>query len=144
MADLGISEFAFGYAFPFEQTSKKCGILKAYSLFQTLKQESRLRYDVEFPLKSGITLYYRFKLNECPQRSNCKFARDRTYNSLYYRIKLHKLNSNLQQKLHCYLTKKSSVFSMPNLRHQALQQKNARPAIFNYRKGGCYNECKFS
>jgi len=99
MADIGISEFTFGYAFLFEQTNKNWGQLKSFPVFPNLRQEKRLGYDVKIPLTKGTAYYYQFKLSEYMQRSNSKFIRDGPYKGPYYRIKLHKLNSNMQHRL---------------------------------------------
>ena len=106
MADLGISEFTSGYAFQFEQNNQNWGKLKSFPVFPNLRQEKRWRYDVKLPLKNGITFYYQFKLSEYMQRSYFKFIRDGSYNGPYYRIKLHKLNSNLQHRTLRNLAKK--------------------------------------
>jgi hypothetical protein len=106
MADLGISEFTFGYAFLFEQNNQNWWQLKSFPVFPNLRQEKKWGYDVKLPLKKGTTFYYQFKLSEYMQRNYSKFIRDGTYSGPYYRIKLHKHNSNLQHRTLCNLAQK--------------------------------------
>ncbi len=97
MADLGISEFTFGYSFLHEQTVKKWGRVRSIPIFPSLIKEKRLGYDVNLQFK-GKDYYYQFKLSDLLWRSNSKFIRDGTYSGPYYRIKLHRMYFNLQHR----------------------------------------------
>jgi hypothetical protein len=98
MANLGISEFTFGYAFLFEQTRKSWGKVKSIPIFPSLIKEKKVGWDVHLPLK-GKDFYYQFKLSEFLSRRNSKFIKDGTYSSPYYRIKLHRMYFNLQHRM---------------------------------------------
>ena len=105
MADLGISEFTFGYAFISEQIRKKWGNIVSVPIFPSLIKERGLGYDVELPLE-GKTCYYQFKTSELLKSANSKFIRDGTYTGEYYRIKLHKMFNNNQHRMLWKLSQK--------------------------------------
>ena len=105
MADLGISEFTFGYAFISEQIRKRWGNVVSVPIFPSLIKERGLGYDVELPLK-GKTCYYQFKTSELLKSANSKFIRDGTYTGEYYRIKLHKMFNNNQHRMLWKLSQK--------------------------------------
>lgn len=97
MAEIGISEFTFGYAFLFEQTQANWNDLKAAPVLPSLQQEAQQGWDAQLPL-NGIDFYYQFKLSDYLSRGNATYLRDGTYNSPYYRIWLHRRNSNQQHR----------------------------------------------
>ncbi len=103
MAEIGISEFTFGYAFLYEQTQANWGDLKAAPVLPSLQQEEEQGWDARLPL-NGTDFYYQFKLTDYLSRGNASYLRDGTYNGPYYRFWLHKRNNNRQhQRLrqHC-------------------------------------------
>jgi len=63
MAEIGISEFTFGYAFLFEQTQANWGGLKAAPVLPSLQQEEQEGWDARLPL-NGTDSYYQFKLSD--------------------------------------------------------------------------------
>jgi len=97
MAIVGISEFTFGFAFLYEQTHAQWGNLKAAPALPSLIQEQQQGWDANLPL-NGTDFYYQFKLSDYLSRSNAKFIADGTYNGPYYRIALHRKNSNRQHQ----------------------------------------------
>ncbi|MCL4322922.1 MAG: hypothetical protein M1498_00505 [Candidatus Thermoplasmatota archaeon] len=97
MADIGLSEFSFGYAFLHEQTLRKWGRVIGVPILPSLRGEAKLGWDVKLPTK-GKAFYYQFKLSERFSRSNSKFIADGTYSSSYYKIALHKANNNQQHR----------------------------------------------
>lgn len=98
MADLGISEFTFGFAFVSEQIRKNWGKIVSLPIFPSLIREKSVGYDVELPMK-GKTFYYQFKTSELLRRKNSKYIRDGTYSGSYYRIKLHRMFNNNQHRM---------------------------------------------
>ena len=98
MADLGISEFTFGYAFVSEQIMNNWGNIVSVPIFPSLIKERKLGYDVKLPLK-GKTFYYQFKTSELFRSKNSKYIKDGTYSGSYYRIKLHKMFNNNQHRM---------------------------------------------
>ena len=103
MAEIGISEFTFGYAFLYEQTQANWENLSAAPVLPSLQQEELEGWDARLPL-NGTDFYYQFKLSDCLSRGNATYVRDGTYNGAYYRIWLHRRNDNQQhQRLrqHC-------------------------------------------
>ena len=97
MADLGLSEFSFGYAFLHKQTLHKWGSIRGFPILPSLRREARTGWDARLPTK-GKDYYYQFKLSERFSRGNSKFIADGTYSSPYYRIKLYKANNNQQHR----------------------------------------------
>jgi hypothetical protein len=95
MAEIGISEFTFGYAFLYEQTQANWGNLKAAPVLPSLRQEELQGWDAQLPL-NGTDFYYQFKLSDYLWRGNATYIRDVTYNSAYYRLWLHRRNNNQQ------------------------------------------------
>jgi hypothetical protein len=103
MAEIGISEFTFGYAFLHEQTQANWGNLTAAPILPSLQREEKEGWDAHLPLQ-GIDFYYQFKLSDYLSRGNATYIRDGTYGGPYYRIWLHRRNNNQQhQRLreHC-------------------------------------------
>jgi len=103
MAEIGISEFTFGYAFLYEQTQANWGDLRAAPILPSLQQEEDQGWDARLPL-AGTDFYYQFKLSDHLSRGNSKYLGDGTYNGPYYRFWLHKRKNNRQhQRLrqHC-------------------------------------------
>ena len=98
MADLGISEFTFGYAFLYEQTSKNWGSVVSIPILPSLYNEKKLGYDAKLPLK-GKTFYYQFKTSELLKSSNSKYIKEGPYSGPYYRIKLHRAFNNNQHRI---------------------------------------------
>jgi hypothetical protein len=97
MADIGISEFTFGYAFLFEQTQANWGNLRAAPVLPSLQQEELEGWDAQLPL-NGTDFYYQFKLSDYLWRRNATYIRDATYSSPYYRFWFHRRNGNQQHR----------------------------------------------
>lgn len=97
MGDIGLSEFSFGFAFLHEQTLRRWKKIVGVPILPSLRRESKLGWDVKLPLR-GKAFYYQFKLSERFDRRNSKFIADGTYNGPYYRIALHKADSNQQHR----------------------------------------------
>lgn len=97
MADIGISEFTFGYSFLHEQTHANWGNLTAAPVLPSLQQETELGWDAQLPL-DGIDFYYQFKLSDFLSRGNATYIKDGTYQSPYYRFWLHRRNNNQQHR----------------------------------------------
>jgi hypothetical protein len=97
VADLGISEFTFGFAFLYEQTLKKWGSIRSAPILPSLLDEADKGWDAKIPTK-GKDYYYQFKLSELLSRPNAKYIAEGSYLSPYYRIKLHKAHSNQQHR----------------------------------------------
>jgi hypothetical protein len=105
MAQIGISEFTFGYAFLFEQTHANWAGLTAAPVLPSLQQEQDAGWDAHLPL-TGTDFYYQFKLSDYLSRSNASYIADGTYATPYYRISLHRRNGSQQ---HCRLRQLSMV-----------------------------------
>jgi len=73
MAEIGISEFTFGYAFLYERTQANWGDLKAAPVLPSLQREEKEGWDARLPL-NGTDFYYQFKLSEYLKRSNATHA----------------------------------------------------------------------
>jgi hypothetical protein len=97
MAEIGISEFTFGYAFLFEQTQANWGNLRAAPVLPSLQQEEQEGWDAWLPL-NGIDFYYQFKLSDYLSRSNASYIRGDIYNAPYYRFWLHRRKNNQQHR----------------------------------------------
>lgn len=97
MAQVGISEFTFGYAFLYEQTHANWGNLKAAPILPSLQQEQQEGWDAHLPL-NATDFYYQFKLTEYLFRGNASFIADGTYAGPYYRISLHRKDNNQQHQ----------------------------------------------
>jgi hypothetical protein len=97
MAEVGISEFSFGYAFLFEQTQANWGNLKAAPILPNLKQEAYVGWDAQLPLK-GTDFYYQFKLTDYLWHGNAEYLADGTYTSAYYRFRLNRRNGSEQHR----------------------------------------------
>jgi hypothetical protein len=97
MATIGISEFTFGYAFLYEQTQRNWGNLRLAPIFPSLGQEQQQGWDAYLPV-NGIDYYYQFKLSDYLSRPYATFMRDGTYNAAYYRVALHRKDSNRQHQ----------------------------------------------
>lgn len=97
MASIGISEFTFGYAFLYEQTQRNWGNLRAAPVLPSLRQEQHEGWDAYLPVY-GVDYYYQFKLSDYLSRPYATFIKDGTYNSAYYRIALHRKDSNRQHQ----------------------------------------------
>lgn len=97
MAQLGISEFNFGYAFLFEKTTQEWGNLVSVPILPSLQEEAIEGWDAKLPLY-GKAYYYQFKMSEYLARSSAKFIKDGTYQGPYYRIALHPKHRNQQHR----------------------------------------------
>lgn len=97
MAEIGISEFTFGYAFLFEQTQTNWGDITAAPVLPSLQQEAQAGWDARLPL-DGTDFYYQSKLSDYLSRGNATYIRDRTYSGPYYRIWFHRRNNNQQHR----------------------------------------------
>jgi len=103
MAETGISEFTFGYAFLYEQTQRNWAGLKAVPILPSLKQEQDLGWDAHLPTQAA-DFYYQFKLSAFLERRNSKYIKDGVYNTPYYRVSLYRRDNNLQHsrlRVHC-------------------------------------------
>lgn len=97
MAIVGISEFAFGYAFLFEQTRNNWGNLQAAPILPSLQKEKDEGWDARLPV-TGTDFFYQFKLSDHLSRGNAAYIADGTYTGPYYRISLHRRHNNLQHR----------------------------------------------
>jgi len=97
MVAIGISEFTFGYAFLYEQTSRHWGNLRAAPILPSLQQEAGQGWDAHLPT-TGVDFYYQFKLSDYLRNGHAKFIKDGTYNSPYFRIAFHKNDNNRQHR----------------------------------------------
>lgn len=97
MAQIGISEFTFGYAFLYEQTRANWNGLTAAPILPSLKQEEDEGWDARLPLL-GTDFYYQFKLSEHLSRSNASYIANGMYATPYYRISLHRRNGSQQHR----------------------------------------------
>jgi len=125
MAEIGISEFTFGYAFLFEQTQANWGGLRAAPVLPSLQQEALEGWDARLPL-NGTDFYYQFKLSDYLSRGNATYIRDGTYNQSYYRIWLHRHNNNQQHRRlrqHC-LGNPNTYYAAPQF--NSIEEFNAR------------------
>jgi len=95
MAITGLSEFTFGYAFLFEQTTKNWNGLRAAPILPSLSTEADVGWDAHLPTQA-TDYYYQFKLSDYLYRSNASFIRDLTYANPYYRLSLHRRDNNRQ------------------------------------------------
>lgn len=102
MAQVGISEFTFGFGFLSEQTRRHWANLRVAPILPSLQQEQHEGWDAHLPL-AATDYYYQFKLSDYLERSNSKYIKDRIYAGAYYRFGLHRRNQNQQHqrlKLH--------------------------------------------
>jgi hypothetical protein len=97
MAQIGISEFSFGYAFLYEQTHANWADLQAAPILPSLQQEQEEGWDAHLPL-NATDFYYQFKLTDYLSRRNASFIADGTYTTPYYRIALHRKDYNRQHR----------------------------------------------
>jgi hypothetical protein len=97
MTIVGISEFTFGYAFLYEQTQNNWENLVAAPVLPNLQQEHDEGWDAHLPL-NGIDFYYQFKLSDYLYRHNANYIKDGTYGGPYYRLALHKKETNRQHQ----------------------------------------------
>ena len=97
MADLGISEFSFGYAFLFEQTQRNWANLTAAPVLPSLQQEADLGWDARLPL-TGTDFYYQFKVAKRMVSRRARFRKDGTYETQYYQIDLHRRDFSRQHR----------------------------------------------
>jgi hypothetical protein len=95
MIATGISEFTFGFAFLFEQAQRDWDNLASAPVLPNLYQEAALGWDAHLPA-SGTDFYYQFKLSDLLRNWNAKYILDNTYQGPYYRISLHRRQSNRQ------------------------------------------------
>jgi hypothetical protein len=118
MAQIGISEFTFGFGFLSEQTQRNWANLRIAPILPSLQQEQYEGWDAQLPL-IGSDYYYQFKLSDYLERSNAKFIADGTYTGPYYRIALHRRNWNQQhQRLKIHSTKNPNTFYVaPEFHH---------------------------
>jgi hypothetical protein len=133
MAEIGISEFTFGYAFLYEQTQANWGNLRAAPVLPSLRQEQAEGWDAQLPL-TGTDFYYQFKLSDYLSRGNAKYRikpnptrpEDCIYGGPYYRFWLHKRNYNQQHRRlrqHC-LANPNTYYVAPEF--NSFEQFNSR------------------
>jgi len=110
MAQIGISEFTFGFGFLSEQTQRHWKDLRVAPVLPSLQQEQHEGWDAQLPL-TAADYYYQFKLSDYLERTNAKFITDGTYTAPHYRIALHKRNWNQQhQRLKVHSTKNPNTY----------------------------------
>jgi hypothetical protein len=125
MAEIGISEFTFGYAFLFEQTQANWGGLRAAPILPSLQQEELAGWDARLPL-NGIDFDNQFKLSDYLSRGNATYIRDGTYDGPYYRLWLHRRNNNQQHRRlrqHC-IANPNTYYAAPEF--NSIEEFNAR------------------
>jgi hypothetical protein len=121
MASTGLSEFTFGFGFLHEQITRLRQLtfddegtrLTGAPVFPSQQFEAERGYDVFLPT-SGGDYYYQFKASDYYSHSRSLWRADGTYDSSYYRIKLHKANRNHQ---HFVLKNLSGDRNHPNNEH---------------------------
>lgn len=110
MAQVGISEFTFGFGFLSEQTQRNWANLRVAPILPSLQQEQHEGWDAHLPL-AAVDYYYQFKLSDYLERSNAKYIVDGIYGGPYYRIALHRRNWNQQhQRLKLHSAKNPNTF----------------------------------
>lgn len=110
MAQVGISEFTFGFGFLSEQTRRHWANLRIAPILPSLQQEQHEGWDAHLPL-AAVDYYYQFKISDYLERSNSKFIAEGIYTSPYYRIALHRRNQNQQhQRLKIHATQNPNTF----------------------------------
>ena len=67
----------------------------AAPVLPSLQQEQSIGWDAHLPL-NGTDFYYQFKLSDYLYRNNANYISDHTYHGPYYRLALHKKDSNRQ------------------------------------------------
>jgi hypothetical protein len=97
MASIGISEFAFGFAFLYEQVHAHWPKLKVAPILPSLKKEQKEGWDAHLPLR-GTDFYYQFKLSDRLFAHHATFIADGTYAGPYYRLSLHRKHRNQQHR----------------------------------------------
>ena len=97
MVSIGISEFSFGYAFLYEQTTRNFAGLKAAPILPSLYQEASLGWDAKLPT-TGADFYYQFKLTDYLYRGNAAHIRSGLYDGPYFRIALYPRHNNRQHR----------------------------------------------
>jgi hypothetical protein len=97
MGITGISEFTFGFAFLFEQTHRNWAGLQSVPVLPSLQAEADKGWDAKLPT-AGTDYYYQFKLSDYLFAKHAKFIKDGTYNDPYFRIALHRKDTNRQHR----------------------------------------------
>lgn len=97
MADLGISEFSFGFAFLFEHASRHWKNITAAPILPSLQQEAAAGWDAKLPTK-GTDFYFQFKIPKWMHGGKARFREDQTYAEPYYQINLHRPECNRQHR----------------------------------------------
>lgn len=110
MAQVGISEFTFGFGFLSEQTRRHWAHLRVAPILPSLQQEQHEGWDAHLPLVAN-DYYYQFKLSDYLERSNSKYIAEGIYNGPYYRFALHRRNQNQQhQRLKLHAARNANTF----------------------------------
>jgi|GEM_PF-1344580 len=105
MVSTGLYEFTFGFGFLHEQivrlrqqTLEDETRLTGAPVFPSPQFEAERGYDVYLPT-SGGDYYYQFKASEYYSHPRSTWRADGTHTGPYYRIKLHKADSNKQHRV---------------------------------------------
>ncbi|MDB6016526.1 MAG: hypothetical protein JWR19_1015 [Pedosphaera sp.] len=110
MAQVGISEFTFGFGFLSEQTQRHWTNLRVAPVLPSLQQEQHEGWDAHLPL-TAADYYYQFKLSDYLEHANSKFIAKGIYPGAYYRIALHRRNWNQQhQRLKIHSIKNPNTY----------------------------------
>ena len=95
VTDIGLSEFAFGFAFLYEQTRLHWADLVAAPILPSLVQEHELAYDARLPLR-GIDYYYQFKLSDYMKGGRAKHYS--VHKEPFFQFALHHADHNRQHR----------------------------------------------
>ncbi len=95
MDPTGMSEFTFGFAFLFDQTTQHWADLRAAPILPSLRQEAADAWDAHLPL-NGTDYYYQFKLCEHLLRPYAKYRKDGTYDAPYFRFDIYRRHNSRQ------------------------------------------------
>ena len=96
VAQIGISEFTFGFAFLREQVNLQD--IVGYPALPSLSAENSLGWDAAITPTEGTVIFYQFKMSEYLSHGNSKHVEDGMYSS-YYRFFLHPDGGNRQHRL---------------------------------------------
>lgn len=96
MAQIGISEFTFGFAFLREQLALQD--IAGYPVLPSLSAESAFGWDAAITPTEGTVIFYQFKMSDYLEHGNSLHVSDGTYAS-YYRFYLHDDSDYRQHRL---------------------------------------------
>src|SRR5882724_3137087 len=83
MAEVGMSEFQFGFGFLYEQTQRHWPNLRIAPVLPSLQREQQLGWDAHLPVRA-TDYYYQFKLTDYLVRSNATYIKDTPTTNLIF------------------------------------------------------------